>query len=57
MADKQDKMRNDFFSGKSEKGRLYKPTSKLAELASTFQSVKSVKEEDKPDRPGVENLI
>lgn len=46
-----------FFSGKSEKGRLYKPTSKLAELASTFQSVKSVKEEDKPDRPGVENLI
>lgn len=35
-----------------EKGRLYKPTSKLAELASTFQSVKSVKEEDKSDRPG-----
>ncbi|XP_045199321.2 U2 snRNP-associated SURP motif-containing protein-like isoform X2 [Mercenaria mercenaria] len=38
--------------GRADKGRLYKPTSKLAEIASTFQSTKSVKEEERPDKPG-----
>ncbi|XP_060587326.1 U2 snRNP-associated SURP motif-containing protein-like [Ruditapes philippinarum] len=38
--------------GKADKGRLYKPTSKLAELASTFHSTKSVKDEERPDKPG-----
>ncbi|OWF40445.1 U2 snRNP-associated SURP motif-containing protein [Mizuhopecten yessoensis] len=33
-------------SGKPEKSKLYKPTSKLAELASTFQSVKEAKKKD-----------
>ncbi|KAH3814501.1 hypothetical protein DPMN_143003, partial [Dreissena polymorpha] len=32
-------------AAKADKGRLYKPTSKLAELASTFQSTKELKEE------------
>lgn len=45
------------FSGKSEKGRLYKPTSKLAELASTFQSTKDARKEEekheRPEKPGV----
>lgn len=32
------------------KGRLYKPTSKLAELASTFQSTKETKKNHNEDR-------
>lgn len=32
---------------KAEKGRLYKPTSKLAELASTFQSKRDEEKSDK----------
>ena len=39
------------FAGKSDKGKLYKPKSKLAELASTFQSTKEVRRDDeKPER-------
>ena len=33
-------------SDKPDKGRLYKPTSKLAELASTFKSVKDAKKDE-----------
>ena len=34
-------------SDRSSSSRLYKPTSKLAELASTFSSVKSSKEKER----------
>lgn len=36
---------------KPEKTKIYKPTSKLAELASTFQSVKEIKKEKKEEIP------
>ncbi|KAL3847445.1 hypothetical protein ACJMK2_018351 [Sinanodonta woodiana] len=38
---------------KTEKGKLYKPTSKLAELAATFQSVKELKKSDEPSEKPV----
>lgn len=38
---------------KHEKTKIYKPTSKLAELASTFQSVKEIKKEKKEEPPAV----
>ncbi|XP_071085782.1 U2 snRNP-associated SURP motif-containing protein-like [Haliotis cracherodii] len=42
--------RNNSGDSRPDKNRLYKPTSKLAELAATFQSVKETrKEDDKPN--------
>lgn len=36
--------------GRPDKPKLYKPTSKLAQLAATFQSVKDAKKEDERER-------
>ena len=42
-------MISDTENKQSDKNRLYKPTSKLAELASTFKSVKEAKRRDVDD--------
>lgn len=42
-----DRSSNKDLSGKDEKSRLYRPTSKLAELAASFKSAREAKEEKK----------